>query len=64
MSTLQEVREAHQMWEWKFENAGRESIVLRDGKSKCLFRSLLSKNASKMTKNGFDVKLVVSKSRA
>jgi hypothetical protein len=64
MSILQDVREAHQMWEWKIKNAGRESIVLRDGKSKGLLRSLLSKNTPKMTKNGLDVKLVVSKFRA
>jgi hypothetical protein len=33
MNTLQDVREAQQMWEWKFKNAGRESIVLNCGKS-------------------------------
>jgi hypothetical protein len=32
MNTLQAVRDVQQMWEWKFENAGRERIVLNCGK--------------------------------
>jgi hypothetical protein len=33
MNTLQDIREAQQMWEWKFSNAGREGIVLNCGKT-------------------------------
>jgi hypothetical protein len=36
MSTLHDVREAHQMWERKVQNAGREGIVLNCGKSRSL----------------------------
>ena len=50
MNTLQDVREAHQMWEYKFKNAGREGIVLNCGKSRSLagllhriFRSITEK---------------------
>ena len=32
MNTLRDVREANQMWEQKFQNAGRERIVLSSGK--------------------------------
>ena len=32
MNTLQNVREAQQMWERKFQNAGRERIQLNCGK--------------------------------
>ena len=32
MNTLQDVREAQQMWERKFQSAGRERIVLNCGK--------------------------------
>jgi hypothetical protein len=31
MNTLEAVRGAQQMWEWKFQNAGRERIVLKGG---------------------------------
>jgi hypothetical protein len=40
MNNLQDVREAHQMWERKFENAGREGIVLDCGKSRSLISLL------------------------
>ena len=32
MNTLEAVRDAQQMWEWKFQNAGRERIQLNCGK--------------------------------
>ncbi|MBN2389675.1 MAG: hypothetical protein JXR84_03055 [Anaerolineae bacterium] len=32
MNTLEAVRDAQQMWEWKFQNAGRERIVLNSGR--------------------------------
>ena len=32
MNTLQAVRDAQQMWERKFQNAGRERIVLNGGR--------------------------------
>jgi hypothetical protein len=32
MNTLEAVRDAQQMWEWRFQNAGRERIVLSGGK--------------------------------
>ena len=32
MYTIQDVRDAHQMWEYKIKNAGREGIVLKDDK--------------------------------
>ena len=36
MNTLQDAREAQQMWEYKFKNAGREGIVLNCGKPRSL----------------------------
>ena len=41
MNTLPDTREAHQMWEHKFKNAGREGIVLNGGKLRSL-TSILS----------------------
>ncbi|MGC9395888.1 MAG: hypothetical protein ACP5J4_13670 [Anaerolineae bacterium] len=32
MNTLEAVRDAQQMWEWKFQNVGRERIVLNGGR--------------------------------
>ena len=40
MNTLEAVRDAQQMWEWKFQNAGRERIALNDGKRDVLSRVL------------------------
>jgi hypothetical protein len=64
MFALQDTREAQQMWERKFNNAGREGIVLSDGKRKGLFRSVVKNNESKVTQTGIDSKLVVSQSGA
>jgi hypothetical protein len=36
MNTLEAVQDAQQMWEWKFQNARRECIVLNDGKRSVL----------------------------
>jgi hypothetical protein len=33
METLQDVRNAYQMWEYEFKYAGREPITLSSGKS-------------------------------
>jgi hypothetical protein len=40
MNSLQDARDAQQMWEYKLNNTGRESIVLRDGKPGWLARLL------------------------
>ena len=48
MNTLQDVREAQQMWVYKFKNTGRESIVLRNVKSGWL-ASVLSRITSYIT---------------
>ena len=42
MNTLQDAREAQQMWEHKFENADREGIVLNCGKPRSLATILSS----------------------
>ena len=54
MNTLQDAREAQQMWERKFEHAGRERIVLSDGKQGALstmvgriFQNVTAKSASR-----------------
>jgi hypothetical protein len=65
MNTLQDVREAQQMWEWKFNNAGREGIVLGEGKSGGilnLLRNTVSKGSSNVTDYRRGNNLVASKS--
>ena len=47
MNTLQDVREAQQMWEYKFKNAGREGVVLRIGKPRGLLSSIVNKVTAK-----------------
>ena len=42
MNTLQDVREAQQMWERNFKNADREGIVLSDGKPGSFINTLKS----------------------
>ena len=54
MNTLQDLREAQQMWEYKFQNAGREGIVLSDGKPRSLItvlQSIFHKIAAKLSVN-------------
>ena len=47
MTTLQDTREAHQMWERKMKNAGREGIELNCGKTWSI-KSILSRITSAM----------------
>ena len=59
MNTLQDVREAHQMWEHKFKNAGREGIVLNCGKSRSLtslLRRIFHRVAEKSAVSGGDLR--------
>jgi hypothetical protein len=65
MFALQDTREAQQMWERKFSNAGREGIVLSEGKTRGIFnllRSAFSKGSSNVTDYRRGNKLVASKS--
>jgi hypothetical protein len=64
MFTLNDTREAQHMWEQKFSNAGREGIVLADGKAKGLFHRRRRVNEARVAKNNGDFKWVASPSRA
>ena len=48
MNNLQDVREVHKMWEYKFQNAAREGIDLSTGKPRSLF-SLLGRIINSVT---------------
>jgi hypothetical protein len=59
MYHIQDARDAQQMWEYKFKNAGREGIVLRDGKPGWLTRLLdlfTRDKSSKGTTSGSSLK--------
>jgi hypothetical protein len=67
MFILQDVREAHQICERKFENAGRESINKNCGKQKTLFQvlgGLLARKATAGKMRGTTIKMVSTDSGA
>ena len=48
MNTLQDAREAQQMWEYRFNNPGREGIELRNGKPRGILM-ILTNSVNKIT---------------
>jgi hypothetical protein len=67
MYTIQDVRDAHQMWEYMFQNTGREGIVLNCAKSRSLIGLLLRifhKTVEKASTGDGSVSMKVSKSGA
>ena len=67
MNSIQDVREAQQMWEYKFKYAGREGIVLTNGKSRSLssiLGSIIRSGTVKPTSSRGSVDMSASKSRA
>lgn len=41
MNNIQDARDAQQMWEYRFKNAGREGVALRIGKSRGIWARMV-----------------------
>ena len=52
MNSIQDAREAQQMWESKLNNPGREGIELRIGKPRGILSSIVNKVTAKRVIGG------------